>query len=85
MPRPVQIFVVLTLAFPVAARRNYNCHPSFCGRSDNRVAVAAFVSDETVRVYAFNKSASLCTISDGTRCDKYSDRHTMRIHGKMYL
>ena len=39
----------------------------------------------TACVYPLNKMASMDTIRCGTRCDKHSDRHTMRIHGQMYL
>ena len=53
-----------THALSVAARWNYRRHSAFSGSFDNRVAVAAFIGDKTIRVYTSNKSASLCTISD---------------------
>jgi hypothetical protein len=33
----------------------------------------------------FDQLQRLCAIRCGTRCNKYSDRHTMPIHGQMYL
>jgi hypothetical protein len=34
---------------------------------------------------AFNQTTSFRAIRDGSCCNNHSDRHTMRIHGQMYL
>ena len=64
MPSPMQMFVILTQALSIAAQWIYRSYSAFSGSFDNRVAVAAFIGDKTIRVYTSNKSASLCTISD---------------------
>jgi len=43
------------------------------------------VSNNIFRLYSFNKRASLANIRAGAFCNNDSDRHTMRIHGQMYL
>ena len=60
----MQIFVILTLTLSVATRWNYRRHSAFPEGFNNNVAVAVFIGDKTIRVYTFNKSASLCTIND---------------------
>ncbi|PXV77305.1 hypothetical protein SAMN05216379_1358 [Nitrosomonas eutropha] len=36
-------------------------------------------------IHPFDQAANLRAISSGTLCNKDSERHTMRIHGQMYL
>lgn len=51
---------------------------------NNFTTVIFPVSQQILSFYPINLGTSLRTISDGTSCDKESDRHTMRIHGQMY-
>ncbi len=81
----VEIRVVGARRFAVAARRNLCLHPLFGGLFDDRVAVVAFVGDQVFGFQSLDQRASRCAIRHGTRCNKDSDRHTMRIHGQMQL
>jgi hypothetical protein len=47
--------------------------------------VVAPVGQKIVCGYSFDEAASLRAIRSGTRRNKNSDWHTMRIHGQMYL
>ena len=51
----------------------------------NLITVVSLISKQIFRIYSFDKMFCLAAISSGTFSDKYSDRHTMRIHGQMYL
>ncbi len=57
----------------------------FCERFHQSITVISLIRQKIFRGYSFNKSASLRALRNGICCDKYSDRHTMRIHGQMYL
>ena len=51
----------------------------------NIISIITAIRKQTAGVYAVHKSLSLCTVSSGTFCNKYSDWHAMRIHGHAYL
>ena len=69
----------------IAFRRDHGLDVAVnCGRNDG-VGVVGFVGQQLLRVDAFYKGRSLRTVSGGTVCNNNSDRHTMRIHGQMYL
>ncbi len=85
MPQFVEVCVVRTRLFAVFARRNLRLHILPCGLRDNLVAVVPLVGDQMLGRKPFYQFASLRTICHGTRCNKDSDRHTMRIHGQMQL
>ena len=85
MPQFVEMPVVVALLFAVAARRNLRLHALAGGLLHNGVAVVAFVGDQVFGGKPFDQFASLRTIRHGIRCNKDSDRHTMRIHGQMQL
>ena len=72
-------------AKPTATRRNDWCHSSFFRFFYNLLAVVPFIRKQIFSIYSFDKVLSLAAIRSGTFCDKHSDRHTMRIHGQMYL
>ena len=67
-------------------RRNLAGIPTaFSGSFDNRVAVAAFIGiRQSVSILPTSLQACVRPAID-TRCYKYSDRHTVHIHGKMYF
>jgi len=77
------MFVVFSLLFPVLLGLNHGIYPFGLHMLNNRITIITFI--RTACVYPLNKIASLGTIRCGTCCDKHSDRHTMRIHGQMYL
>ena len=84
-PQAIEIFIILALLFPVLFGWNHGLHTSALCQLDDFVTVIAFVRNQIVCIYPFNKFACLCAIRCGTCCNKHSDRITMRIHGQMYL
>lgn len=83
VPQLVECFVIRTLLLSALFRRDDNTHPATPGPLDNLVAVIPFIRQQILCRQPFDKFASLCTICCGTCCDKYSERHTMRIHGQV--
>ena len=68
-----------------ATGRDDWCHSSFFCFFYNLLTIISLISKQVFRIYSFDKMFCLAAISSGTFSDKYSDRHTMRIHGQMYL
>ena len=85
MPKPVEVFVILSLYFPILFGRNHDLHIQVQRQINNFVSVISFVPKQIVSAYSLNKFDSLSTIRCGTCCNKHSDWITMRIHGQMYL
>jgi len=85
MPQFIQFFVIFTLNLTVFSWRNDCFHSRLFGFLDNRIRIIASISQEDFCVDTVNQLFSLLTIRCGTFCNKDSDRHTMRIHGQMYL
>ena len=81
----VQGFIIGPLCCPVFSGRDDRCHALIVSLFDDRIAVVPLVGNQVLRREAFDQAASLCAIRGGTLCNKDSDRHTMRIHGQMYL
>ncbi len=61
--------------------------PSFVQQfyEDDRVYIIAPVCRKVLCPESRNQLRCSCAIRCGTRTDKESRRHTMRIHGQMYL
>ena len=85
MPQFVEVLVIGPLLFSVAAWRNLRLHPLCDGLLYDGVTVVSFVRDQVLSLQPLDQFASARTIRHGTRCNKDSDRHTMRIHGQMQL
>ena len=83
VPQFVEVSVIFPLLFTVFARRNLRLHVLPRGLLDDVIAVVSLVGDQMLGRQPFDQFASLRTIRHGTRCNKDSDRHTMRIHGQM--
>ena len=81
----VEIFIVFSLAFPVFSRRNDRNHSHLGGFEKDCVCVIAPVCQKIFRPETLHQLRCNCAIRFGTRSDKESHRHTMRIHGQMYL
>ena len=75
--KPIKIFIVIARIFATVTRRDDGIN--------KHIAVIFLVCLKIVRIYSLNKFASLRTICNGTCCNNHSNRHTMRIHGQMYL
>ncbi len=85
MAQFIQLLVVFPLNFSVFTRWNNRLHTDLFRFFNNRIRVVTPVSQESLGFDAVNQLFSLVTIRSGTFCNKDSDRHTMRIHGQMYL
>ena len=85
MPQFVQLLVIFSLNFSVFARRNNRFHASLFRFLDNCIRIIASVGQKRLGLNAIYQFFNLATICCGTFCNKDSDRHTMRIHGQMYL
>ena len=77
--------VVLAGLFAVATGRNLNLHALAARFLNDGVTVIALVGNQVLSVNAFNQRPRLCAIRSGTFCSNNSERHTMRIHGQVYL
>lgn len=77
--------VIITRLFAIGTGWNDSFH-SGCGCGlNNRIRIVTFVSNKRSGFDVAYQLASLCAIRHGTCCNKNSDRHTIRIHGQMYL
>ena len=85
MAEAIEVPVIFPLLFPVLFGRNHHLHVRIHRPLNDGIAVIAPVRDQSARVYALNQLTSLSAIRCGTCRNKHSDRHTMRIHGQMYL
>jgi len=85
MPELVQDFVVFSLLLAILSRRNYRLHSGCFSFLHNGIRVISPIGKQKLSINSLNQLFSLRTIRNGTFCNKYSDRHTMRIHGQMYL
>lgn len=85
MAQFIKVSIIIAWLLAALSWRNYYLHP--CGQRffNDFVAVIATIGQQILRRYSFDQGTSLRAISNGTLCDKESDRHTMRIHGQMYL
>lgn len=82
---PVQVFVIFALLLSVFSWRDHRLHTLRSRLLSNGIAVVAFVGNQMLGRDASNESLSFGTIRPGSFCNNDSDRHTMRIHGQMYL
>ncbi len=85
MTESKECFVVLPLDDSILFGRNDRSHPLLDGLFDDGIGIVGPISKQVVSDYVPNERASLRTICSGTCCNKNSERHTMRIHGQMYL
>lgn len=81
----IEIFIVFPQMFPVLSWRNDRCHTLVNSLEDDCICIIAPICQKIFRLESFNQLRCNCAIRCGTRSDKESHRHTMRIHGQMYL
>ena len=85
MPQRVKISIIASLVFPILLWRNHHLHLTRFGCVENALTIISFVRDKRFCFKSVNQALSFLAIRSGTFCNKHSDRHTMRIHGQMYL
>ena len=81
----VQVLVVVTLLLSVLSWRDDDPHATLLGVLNDGIAIVSLVSDQVLGDQPLNQCTSKATVRSGSFCSKDSDRHTMRIHGQMYL
>lgn len=83
MSELVEMLVIHALFLTAAFRGNNSRHAAGVRIVNDRLCVVVFIRQQKIRKEPINQVYSFCAISSGTLCDKYSDRHTIRIHGKV--
>ena len=81
----VKIFVVFPQMFSVLSWWNDRCHALVNSLEDDCICIIAPICQKILRLVSLNQLRCNCAIRCGTRSDKESHRHTMCIHGQMYL
>ena len=81
----VEIFVVFSQVFSVFLWRNDRYHALVNSLEYDCVCIISPVCQKIFRLESLNQLRCNCAIRCGTRSDKESHRHTIRIHGQMYL
>ena len=81
----VEIFIVFPQMFSVLPWRNDRYHALVNSLEYDCVCIISPVCQKIFRLESLNQLRCNCAIRCGTRSDKESHRHTMRIHGQMYL
>lgn len=79
----IEILIIITFFFAVLLRRYYSNHSVICSKFDDFIGIISTVRQQAVCFYSVDKLHSFFAISSGTFCNKDSDRHTIRIHGKV--
>lgn len=81
----VKVTVVATLCLPILLGRNDSFDARSLCEGDDLIGVIPPISEQVLCGKAFYQLSCNCAIRCGTRCNKESYWHTMRIHGQMYL
>ena len=85
MAELVEILVVFSQVFSVFPWRNDRYHALVNSLAYDCGCIISPVCQKIFGLESPNQLRCNCTIRCGTRSDKESHRHTMRIHGQMYL
>ena len=81
----VKIFVVFPQMFSVLSWRNDRRHALVGSLDNDWDCIIATICQKILRLEPLNQLRCNCAIRCGTRSDKESHRHTMRLHDQMYL
>ncbi len=81
----VEIFVVFPQMFSVLSWWNDRYHALVNSLEDDCVRIIAPICQKVFCLKVLHQLRCNCAIRCGTRSDKESHRHTMRIRGQMYL
>ena len=83
MAQPIQITVIITLFFAVSFWRNDHFHSGGNSVGNDFIRIITAIRQQGIGRYPLDQMDSFFAISSGTFRDKYSDRHTICIHGKV--
>ena len=81
----VEVAVNFSLDLAIFLGRYLRLHALLLSLGQNGVGVVTAIGQQVLGGDAFDQFLGLGAIRRGTRCNKDSDRHTMRIHGQMYF
>lgn len=84
-PPLVKFFVIRPLRLAIFLGRYHRFHPAVLRGFENRVRVVTPVGEQKGGGKIRNQLFAILAIRDGTRCDKNSERQTIRIHGQVYF
>ena len=85
MSQFVEVAIVVPLYFSILLGWNNGFDARILRKCDDLVGVIPAVSEQVLCSKASYQLCCNCAIRCGTRCNKESYWHTMRIHGQMYL
>ena len=85
MAELVEMFVIFPQVFSVFSWWNDRYHFLINRFENDCVRIIASICQKIFRLESLDQLRCNCAIRSGTRSDKESHRHTMRIHGQMYL
>ena len=85
MAKFVEIFIILPRMFSAFPWRNDRYHSLVNRLEDDCVRIIASICQKIFCLKSLDQPRCNCAIRCGTRSDKESHRHTMRIHGQMYF
>ena len=85
MAELVEMFVIFPQVFSVFSWWNDRYHFLINRFENDCVRIIASICQKIFRLESLDQLRCNCAIRCGTRSDKESQRHTMRIHGQMYL
>ena len=85
MAELVEMFVIFPQVFSVFSWWNDRYHFLINRFENDCVRIIASICQKIFRLESLDQLRCNCAIRCGTRSDKESHRHTMRIHGQMYL
>ena len=83
--QPIERGVIFPFHFAVFLRRDNYRHALFDSLLNEGISIIRFIGQQGFGAESLDQCSGLLTIRSGTLCNTYSDRHTMRIHGQMYL
>ena len=81
----IEFCIVFSLFLAVFLWRDDGLHSLENSAFEDRIGIVPPIGKQHFRCYAVNQRGSLRAICNGTCRNNRSDRHTMRIHGQMYL
>ena len=85
MSKLIKMLLVLPNLLTILLRRDDHFHSCRLRRLHDLVRVVGTVRKQIGGINPLNQLTGLAAIRSGTLCNKDSDRHTMRIHGQVYL
>ena len=81
----IEIFIIVARQFSILFWRYNWSYARLLGQMNHSIRVITAICQKIIGMEPFYQFRCNCAIRCGTRSDKESHRHTMRIHSQMYL